>query len=171
MEAIFLELYIEAVFSGWYRSVFLGIYHTDTKGNLSRYILVSFFWREPLFLSKRGPVPPFQGKKGAQAPFLIQPAPLLRKKGVPAKLVIPRRQGKILYNCENNSQLTSWMYNCKIHSTTAMRAEESWRKIWIRLNSSLLSCQMTIITFVPSFMEIILFRERQAEALLDTPCE
>ncbi len=80
---------IELVFSGQYRSVFLGIYHTDTEGNLGRYISVSFFWREPLFPSKRGHWPPFWGKKGATAPFSIQPAPLLRKKGVPAKLVIP----------------------------------------------------------------------------------
>ncbi len=29
-------------FSSRYRLVFLGIYHTDTKGNLGRYILVSF---------------------------------------------------------------------------------------------------------------------------------
>ncbi len=55
----FLELYIKSVFSGWYWSVFLGIYHTDTKGNLGRYISVSFFWREPLFPSKRGQWPPF----------------------------------------------------------------------------------------------------------------
>jgi hypothetical protein len=34
-----LELYIESVFSGRYWSVFLGIYHTDTEGNLGRYIL------------------------------------------------------------------------------------------------------------------------------------
>ncbi len=37
-----VELYIESVFSGRYWLVFLGIYHTDTKGNLGRYILVSF---------------------------------------------------------------------------------------------------------------------------------
>jgi hypothetical protein len=54
-----LELYIELVFSGWYRAVFLCIYHTDTKGNLGRYILESFFWRKPLFPSKRGQRPPF----------------------------------------------------------------------------------------------------------------
>ena len=54
-----VELYIELVFSGRYQLVFLGIYHTDTKENLGRYILVSFFWREPLFPSKRGHWPPF----------------------------------------------------------------------------------------------------------------
>ncbi len=50
---------IKAVFSGRYQLVFLGIYHTDTKGNLGRYILVSFFWREPIFPLKRGHWPPF----------------------------------------------------------------------------------------------------------------
>ncbi len=88
---IILELNIESVFSGWYWLVFLGIYHTNTEGNLGWYILVSFFWREPLFPSKRGHWPPFRGKKGALAPFLIQPAPLLWKKRVPAKLVIPTK--------------------------------------------------------------------------------
>jgi hypothetical protein len=34
-----LELSTKLVFSGRYRLVFLGIYHTDTKGNLGRY-----FW-------------------------------------------------------------------------------------------------------------------------------
>ncbi len=33
----FLELYTESVFFGWYRSVFLGNYHTDTEGKLGRY--------------------------------------------------------------------------------------------------------------------------------------
>jgi hypothetical protein len=32
-----LELYTESVFFGWYRLVFLGNYHTDTKGKLGRY--------------------------------------------------------------------------------------------------------------------------------------
>jgi hypothetical protein len=41
------------------------------------------------FSLKKGELVPFLRKKGALAPFLIQPAPLLRKKGVPAKLVIP----------------------------------------------------------------------------------
>ncbi len=53
------QSYIESVFSGRYQSVFLGIYHTDTKGNLGRYILVSFFWRIPLLPSKRGHSPLF----------------------------------------------------------------------------------------------------------------
>jgi hypothetical protein len=32
------------------RLVFLGIYQTDTRGKLGRYISVLLFWREPLFL-------------------------------------------------------------------------------------------------------------------------
>ena len=32
-----LELYTESVFFGRYRSVFLGIYHTDTEGKLGQY--------------------------------------------------------------------------------------------------------------------------------------
>jgi hypothetical protein len=74
----FLELYIELVFSGRYRLVFLGIYHTDTEGNLGRYISVSFFWREPLF-----------EEKGGTSPLFDTASPPLAEKGVPAKLVIP----------------------------------------------------------------------------------
>jgi hypothetical protein len=55
---------------GWY---FPGIYHTDTKGNLGWYVLVSKFWREPLFLSK---------KRGF-GPLLEHSAPLLKEKGFP----------------------------------------------------------------------------------------
>ena len=33
----YLELLTELVFFGWYRSVFLGIYHTDTEGKLGQY--------------------------------------------------------------------------------------------------------------------------------------
>jgi hypothetical protein len=36
----FLELYTDSVFSVGIRSVFLGIYHTDTEGKLGRYISV-----------------------------------------------------------------------------------------------------------------------------------
>jgi hypothetical protein len=85
----YLELYIESVFSGRYRLVFLGIYHPDTEGNLGRYISVSFFLAGTPFSLKKGATAPILRKMGALAPFLKQPAPLLRKKGVPAKLVIP----------------------------------------------------------------------------------
>jgi hypothetical protein len=54
---------------GWY---FPGIYHTDTKGNLDWFILVSKFWQEPLFPSK----------KGGFGPLLEHSAPLLREKRV-----------------------------------------------------------------------------------------
>ena len=66
-----LELCTESVFFGRYWSAFLGIYHTDTDGKLGRYISVS----------KRGQLPPFFLERGAIAPFLRSPAPLLRKKG------------------------------------------------------------------------------------------
>jgi hypothetical protein len=69
--AIFIELLTELVFFGRYRSVFLGIYHTDTDGKLGRYISVS----------KRGQLPPFFLKRGVMAPFLTRTAPLSRKKG------------------------------------------------------------------------------------------
>ncbi len=87
---LYVELYIESVFSGWYWLVFLGVYHTDTEGNLGRYILVYIFLAGTPFSTQNKALAPFLRKKGAPAPFLIQPAPpLLRKKGVPAKLVIP----------------------------------------------------------------------------------
>jgi hypothetical protein len=58
---------------GWY---FLGIYHTDTKGNLGWYILVSKFWQELLFPSKKGAwtpfgalSPPIEGKRVSRGFF------------------------------------------------------------------------------------------------------
>ena len=52
----YLELLTESVFFGQYRSVFLGIYHTDTKGKLGQYFRYQNFggspskkWREPPF--------------------------------------------------------------------------------------------------------------------------
>jgi hypothetical protein len=50
---------IVSVFSAGIRSVFLGIYHTDTDGKLGRYISVS----------KRGQCPPFSSKGGQWPPF------------------------------------------------------------------------------------------------------
>ncbi len=66
-----LELYIESGFFGRYRSVFFGIYHTDTDGKLGRYNSVSKSWQ----------LPPKFLKRGAMAPFLRSSAPLLTKKG------------------------------------------------------------------------------------------
>jgi hypothetical protein len=43
------------------------------------------------FSLKKGALAPFLREKGGTSPFLIQPAPLLRKKGVPVKLVIPTK--------------------------------------------------------------------------------
>jgi len=58
--AISVELHTESVFFGRYRSVFLGIYHTDTDRKLGWYISVS----------KRGQWPPFSSnpiwKKGGR---------------------------------------------------------------------------------------------------------
>ena len=54
-----VELYTDSVFSVGIRSVFLGIYHTDTEGKLGRYISVS----------KRGQCPPFSSKGGQWPPF------------------------------------------------------------------------------------------------------
>ena len=51
-----LECLTESVFFGRYRSVFLGIYHTDTEGKLGQYFRYHNFggspsnnWREPPF--------------------------------------------------------------------------------------------------------------------------
>jgi hypothetical protein len=77
---IFVELYIKSVFSGRYRSVFLGIYHTDTEGNLGRYISVSFFWREPLFPQKGGTGPLFEEKGGIGPLFDTASPPLAEKR-------------------------------------------------------------------------------------------
>jgi len=65
-----LELYTDSVFSVGIRSVFLGIYHTDTEGILGRYISVS----------KRGQCPPFSSKGGQWPPFWEAP-PHFGKKG------------------------------------------------------------------------------------------
>ena len=66
-----LELCTESVFFGRYRSVFLGIYHTDTGGKLGRYISASKRGQLPLFPEKGGNAPlleepnlPFQEKRG-----------------------------------------------------------------------------------------------------------
>ncbi len=70
-----LELSNDSVFLvgiGWY---FLGIYQTNTKGKLGRYILISKIWREP----------PFSLKREAFAPFKQDSAPLMKIKRVPAK--------------------------------------------------------------------------------------
>jgi hypothetical protein len=68
LETKIVELYIESVFSGRYPSVFLGIYHTDTKENLGRYISVSYFWRGTSLSLKKGALAPFLSKKGGSGP-------------------------------------------------------------------------------------------------------
>ncbi len=37
VKLFYVELYPKSVFFGWYRSVFLGIYHTNTEGKLGEY--------------------------------------------------------------------------------------------------------------------------------------
>jgi hypothetical protein len=51
-----VELYTKLVFFGWYRSEFLGIYHTDTKGKLGQYQNVG---GNPFFPQKGGNGPLF----------------------------------------------------------------------------------------------------------------
>ncbi len=83
-----LELYQIGIF----RSVSVGISwylpYWYRRKSRSVHFGIIFLAGTPFSL-KRGHWPPFWVKKGAPAPFLTQPAPLLRKKGVPAKLVIP----------------------------------------------------------------------------------
>ncbi len=71
---------MELVFPGQYWLVFLGIYHTDTEGNLGRYILLSLFWREPFFPQKGGTGPLFEGKRGHQPPFWYSQPPFCGKR-------------------------------------------------------------------------------------------
>ena len=53
-----LELYTDSVFSVGIRSVFLGIYHTDTEGKLGQYFRYQKIGGSPLFPKKGGPRPP-----------------------------------------------------------------------------------------------------------------
>ena len=64
---IFLELLTESVFFGRYRSVFLGIYHTDTEGKLGQYFRYQKIGGSP---SKNWREPPFSQEGGASAPSL-----------------------------------------------------------------------------------------------------
>jgi hypothetical protein len=73
------------------RLVFLGFYQTDTGGKLGWYIPVLLFWWEPLFSLKEGSWPPFLG------------APILRKKGFPAK---PLRVPAKFLSAQNTDQNT-----------------------------------------------------------------
>ena len=66
-----LELYTDSVFSVGIRSVFLGIYHTDTEGKLGRYISV-----------KKGGSAPLFPQKGGNGPLFEKLDPLLEKRGV-----------------------------------------------------------------------------------------
>jgi hypothetical protein len=74
-----LELYIKSVFYSRYWSVFLGIYHTNTEGNLGRYISVSFFGGNPFFLQKGGTGPLFE-EKGGHCPLFDTASPPFAEK-------------------------------------------------------------------------------------------
>ncbi len=58
---IFLELYPDSVFRFGIGRYFPGIFPTDTEGKLGRDILVLYILREPLFPSKGGLCPLFDG--------------------------------------------------------------------------------------------------------------
>ncbi len=77
-----LELYTKSVFFGRYRSVFLGIYHTDTEGKLGQYFRYQIFGGSP---SKYWREPPFSCEGGASAPSLHTLPSFWRKKGIPAE--------------------------------------------------------------------------------------
>jgi len=62
--------HIVSVFPIGIRSVFLGIYHTDTEGKFGQHISVS----------KRGQCPPFP-QKGGNGPLFEKLQPLLEKRG------------------------------------------------------------------------------------------
>jgi hypothetical protein len=62
-----VECLTESVFFGRYRSVFLGIYHTDTEGKLGQYFRYQNFGGSP---SKNWREPPFSQEGGASAPSL-----------------------------------------------------------------------------------------------------
>jgi hypothetical protein len=72
-----IELLTESVFLGQYRSVFLGIYNTDTKGKLGQY-----FWYQKLggSPSKNWQEPPFSQEGGATTLRGSSPAFLAGKK-------------------------------------------------------------------------------------------
>ncbi len=83
------SVFIRVVYRiGIFRSVSVGIswYLPYRYGRKSRPVHFGMFFLagNPTSL-KKGAMAPFLRKKDAPAPFLIQPAPLLRKNGVPAK--------------------------------------------------------------------------------------
>ncbi len=73
---------------------FLGIYHTNTEVNIGWYILVLFFWREPLFFLERG----------VMAPLFEGPSPLFEEKRFPLK---PERVPAKFFSAQNTDQNTN----------------------------------------------------------------
>ena len=70
----YLELYTESLFFSRYRSVFLGIYHTNTNGKPTENSVGTFRYQ-------KGGNCPLSSLKGGNGPLLRSSAPLLRKKG------------------------------------------------------------------------------------------
>jgi hypothetical protein len=81
----------ESVFFGWYWSVFLGIYHTDTEGKLGQYFRYQKFGGSP---SKIGGSPLFPKKGGPRPPLCTLCPPFEEKKEFPqnfSKKEFPRK--------------------------------------------------------------------------------
>ncbi len=69
-----LELYPNSVYRFGIGRYFLGIFHTDTEGKLGKAFSILHLAGTPFFPQRE-----------ASAPFLMDQAPLLREKKVPAK--------------------------------------------------------------------------------------
>jgi len=104
-----LELYTESVFFGRYRSVFLGIYHTDTEGKLGQYFPYQKIggsptnnWREPPFSQEGGGLGPLfvhfalllKKKKNSRGIIQKKEFPQNLKKGFPPKLTVQQYRPK-----------------------------------------------------------------------------
>ncbi len=90
-----LELGTDSVFLVGIRLVFLGFYQTNTGGKLGWYIHFGI-----IILAGT----PFFFKRGVTAPFFRGPAPILRKKGFPAK---PLRVPAKFFSAQNTDQNTN----------------------------------------------------------------
>jgi hypothetical protein len=89
----------ESVFFGRYRSVFLGIYHTDTEGKLGQNFR-SKFWRESL---KKLAGAPFFLRRGGLGPLFVNFALLLKKKRNYHGIFQKMSSRKILIRCSRQS--------------------------------------------------------------------
>ena len=89
----------DSVFSVGIRSVFLGIYHTDTEGKLGVH-----------FGIKKGAVTPFFLKRGAMAPFLRSSTPFWKKRGEERGEVYKKGGNDTDRNTENPANLIPAKY-------------------------------------------------------------